>query len=67
MGLNSMVASAGNDGSFMGSLVDSLNSAATSGDSTSYRINFKDGDKLVIRVTVGIGKYHAILEDECVF
>lgn len=67
MGLNSMVKNAGNDGSFIGTLGTSLNRSATKGDTTSYRINFKDGDKLVIRVTGGIGKDHAILEDECVF
>ncbi len=67
MGLNSMVASAGNDGSFMGTLSNSLNNVATKGDQTSYRIKFSDGDKLVIRVTGGIAKDHCILEDECVF
>lgn len=67
MGINSALQSASNDGSFFGSLSSSINSAATKGDQTSYRINFKDGDKLVIRVTGGIGKGHAILEDECVF
>ena len=67
MGLNRMVASAGNDGSFMGTLGNSLNNAATKGDQTSYRIRFSDGDKLVIRVSGGIAKDHTILEDECVF
>lgn len=67
MGLNSMVENAENDGSFIGTLGTSLNCSATKGDTTSYRISFKDGDKLVIRVTGGIGKDHAILEYDCVF
>lgn len=67
MSFNSALASSVNDGSFMGSLGNSLNKAANTGDTTSYRINFEDGDKLVIRVTGGIGKGHTILEDECVF
>ena len=67
MGLNKAIANAGNDGSFMGSLGNSLNSVATKGDTTSYRIRFNDGDKLVIRVEGGINKAHSILDDECVF